>query len=345
MLVWLPYIQSGSGTDVFTDRLGQGLQTAGIDVITQPFPHRVQYTPWLLRRIRAPDAVDAIIANSWNAFAFRRPRTKLVVVEHHCLFDSAYHPYRSFAQSLFHEILIRRFERASFDAADFLVAVSDYTANATARAFPGVHPNVIHNGINTEFFCPEHEPITEQPPHRPFRLLFVGNLTKRKGADLLQPIMQRLGQDFQLSCTTGLRATKQFQHSTNIHPLGQLTPNALRQAYRDADALLFPSRLEGFGYAAVEAMACGTPVIATDCSALPEVIVHEKTGLLCPANDIDAFTAAAQKIAQHRALHLAMRRNARAHAATHFGLDQWISQYVSTLRGLGYADLTAAAGA
>ena len=60
--------------------------------------------------------------------------------------------------------------------------------------------------------------------------------------------------------------------------------------YRDALALLFPSRYEGFGLPALEAMACGTPVLASDTSSLPEVV--GQAGCLLPPGDADAWVQA-----------------------------------------------------
>jgi glycosyltransferase involved in cell wall biosynthesis len=56
-----------------------------------------------------------------------------------------------------------------------------------------------------------------------------------------------------------------------------------------ADALLAPSEFEGFGLAALEAMACGVPVVATDAGALPEVVADGVTGRLAPVGDVDAL--------------------------------------------------------
>jgi glycosyltransferase involved in cell wall biosynthesis len=53
-----------------------------------------------------------------------------------------------------------------------------------------------------------------------------------------------------------------------------------------------PSHAEGFGLAAAEAQACGVPVIAAAASSLPEIVLHETTGLLVPPGDVDALAAA-----------------------------------------------------
>jgi alpha-maltose-1-phosphate synthase len=319
MTVWLPYIRGGSGTDVFTDRLALILRQHGYDVVQDAFPHPIQYTPWALRAIRPPRGTRVIVANSWNAFAFRRPDIALVAIQHLCILDPAFLPYRSKPQAIFHENLVRRFERASFRQADKIVAVSRYAAEATQRAFPGIQrPEVIYNGVDTQFFSAKTDDATATSGA--FRLLFVGNLTRRKGADLLAPIMRNLGNAFVLRYTGGLRTGHNVIASANMTPLGQLSQTDMLSAYRDSDALLYPTRLEGFGYAAAEAMACGVPVIATHGSSLPEVVSSEQSGILCPIDDVAAFASAARQLADNPSLRARMADNARAEADARFSL-------------------------
>jgi alpha-maltose-1-phosphate synthase len=333
MTVWLPYTRGGSGTDVFTDRLALILREHGYDVVQDAFPHHIQYTPWVLRAVPPPQGTRVIVANSWNAFAFRRPNIALVAIQHLCILDPAFLPYRSKPQAIFHESLVRRFERASFRQADKIVAVSHYAAQATQRAFPGIqHPEVIYNGIDTEFFSPETDDA--RATSSAFRLLFVGNLTRRKGADLLAPIMRNLGSSFVLRYTGGLRTGHNVIASANMTPLGQLSQTAMLSAYRESDALLYPTRLEGFGYAAAEAMACGIPVIATDGSSLPELVSPGSTGLLCPIDDVRAFADAARQLSDNASLRGRMAANARAQAVSRFSLAAMGEAYSKMLATL-----------
>ncbi len=332
MKIWLPYVICGSGVDVFTQRLAHGLQAHGTDAIAQPFPHTLQYAPALLRGAQPPAHTDIIITNSWNGFAFHRPPAKLIVVEHHCVFDPAYLPYRTFAQGVFHDALVKRFERASFAVADRVIAVSHYTANSTAQIFPDVLPQTIHNGIDTEVFSPSASERCAAKASSGFQLFFVGNMSSRKGADLLAPIMERLGPGFQLKYTGGLRAETGPTLAPHMHPTGRLTDEQLHATYREADALLFPTRLEGFGYAAVEAMSCGLPVVATNGSSLPEIVRHGETGFLCRQDDIGAFAEAIRRLAFDDNLRSNMGKAARRHVLQHFDLDNMVTQYLRTCR-------------
>ncbi len=329
--IWLPYVRCGTGTDVFTQSLARGLQSAGHQVVLQPISHQWQYFPWRLKLLPVPDGTHVVIANSWNGFAFARPHLKLIVVEHHCIFDPIYTPYRSFVQGLFHEIFVRRFELKSFSRADAIVAVSQYTAKSLKESLDVEVTEVIYNGIDVGFFSPESR-LVKQSNDEVFRLLFVGNLSARKGADLLPEIMDRLGDGFELKYTSGLMSNGALADQPNTHHIGRLSQQDLQQAYVDADALLLPSRLEGFGYVAVESMACGTPVIATRCSSLPEVIEDGVTGLLFNPEDIDAAVEAIRELAGDRKRRLRLGKSARMRAENEFSIDRMTKRYLDLLQ-------------
>jgi glycosyltransferase involved in cell wall biosynthesis len=93
-------------------------------------------------------------------------------------------------------------------------------------------------------------------------------------------------------------------------------------AYRHADIVLFPTGLEGLPLAAAEAMACGTPVVATDCSSLPELIEDGVTGRLCPVDDVKAFAAAVSELAARPEHFLQMGTKAREAIEKQFSLKK-----------------------
>jgi len=183
--------------------------------------------------------------------------------------------------------------------------------------------------------------LSNRAPHHPFKLIYVGNWSQRKGVDLLAPIMRTLGSDFELFHTGSAIPDA----PENMHALGRLPgETGLLKAYREVDALLFPSRLEGFGLVALEAMACGLPVIATHGSSLSEVIENNVTGLLCLQDDVAAFAHAARKLAEHPAQWQQMSQNARKRVEMQFGMEAMIEHYLDVYRGvLAERDLSAGA--
>jgi glycosyltransferase involved in cell wall biosynthesis len=70
----------------------------------------------------------------------------------------------------------------------------------------------------------------------------------------------------------------------------------LVQYYTAADVLVLPSHYESFGMVALEAMACGTPVVASQVGGLASTVVHERTGLLAPVGDWQAFARAISRV-------------------------------------------------
>ena len=327
MKVWLPYTEGGSGTDVFTRMLADGLRRAGVDAVVQRFPRVFQYAPWLLRFSEPPAGTDIVLANSWNGFAFRRHNIKLVTVEHLFVLDPAMKPYRSFAQSVFHNTLVRYFEKASMSASNVQVAVSEYTAAAHYRVLRGKKPRVIRNGIDTKFFTP---PETGREPlaGRQMRLLFVGNLTRRKGVDLIPGILGSLGPGFKLDYAIGLRTEEALEDLPNARSLGRLDKEAVREAYRRADLLLFPTRLEGLPLVAIEAMACGTPVIASNTGPLPEVVKDGESGVLCDLDQHAKFVSAIRRLQKDPGLLLRLGENARRKAENSFSIERMVDDYI-----------------
>jgi glycosyltransferase involved in cell wall biosynthesis len=93
------------------------------------------------------------------------------------------------------------------------------------------------------------------------------------------------------------------------------------------DILLFPTVREGFGLAAAEAMACGLPVVATNSSALPEIVTHEKGGILCPLDNVDAFAEAIQLLADNASLRLQWGQFNRSEVEQRFRLETTIAAY------------------
>jgi len=333
MKIWLPYIRCGSGTDIFTEQLAKGINATEHEAVTTSFPHFWQYFPWRLKCVRAPSGTDIILANSWNGFAFRRPGCKLVTVEHLFVLDPAFFPYRNCLQAIFHDTLVKHFETDSMRVADKAVAVSAYTSRSLQRILNVNELHVILNGIDTDFFCPAPTTKVALDNHL-VKLLFVGNMSRRKGADMLPAIMEKLGPGFELNYTSGLRTRDPFKCLPGMRPLGCLNQEQIRDAYRYADILLLPTRLEGLPLVAMEAMACGTPVIASNCASLPEVINDGINGRLCPVDNVEAFTAAVSELAAQPQHLLNMGKNARETAKKRFSLKRMTQEYIGLFKRL-----------
>ncbi len=103
--------------------------------------------------------------------------------------------------------------------------------------------------------------------------------------------------------------------------LGRLSSEALAPVYRAADVVVVPSHYESFGLVAIEAMGCGTPVVASDTGGLRYAVVHRETGLLAPVRDEAAFAAALGLLVDDEALRARMGRAAARLVASLYTWD------------------------
>jgi glycosyltransferase involved in cell wall biosynthesis len=94
-----------------------------------------------------------------------------------------------------------------------------------------------------------------------------------------------------------------------------------------ADLFLLPSENVSFGLAALEAMACVVPVIATAVGGLPEVVTHGETGYLCPVGDVDGMADAALRLLGDDERWQAASTLAAADARERFALEQVVARY------------------
>ena len=94
-----------------------------------------------------------------------------------------------------------------------------------------------------------------------------------------------------------------------------------------ADVFLLPSAQESFGLAALEAMACEVPVVASRVGGLPEVIQHGITGFLHPPDDLDGMAASAIRLLQDPALHRHIASAARQRVTERFCADRVVPMY------------------
>lgn len=334
MRIWLPSIRARSGADVYVQRLANALGARGADPIVQWIPHAFQYFPWMLRRLSPPPGTDIVCANSWIAFAFGNHSIPLVATALHCVAGRGYPQWKSLPQAIFHDQLVRRFERASFQAANAVVAISDSTRREVCEDF-GIHDvHTIPLWIDTDVFSPG--PTRSGADSQPTRILIVGNMSRRKGGDLIGPFCNALGSDFHVTVVAGLRgnAPKVEAEGAGLHFVSGLTRDQLVGLYRDADIVVSLSRHEGFGYTALEGMACGKPVVAFDVSGLRDVVLNDATGLLVAAEDIAAMTNACRTLRENPAMAARMGGNARERAVTVFSAARAVEAHLQLYSGL-----------
>jgi len=315
----MPLVSTATGAETYAERLKDLLAARGHDVSLEKVAHRFQYAPWLAG-LRPPDGADVVFANSWSAWAFAR-NIPLVTVVHHVAVDPAGDAFKSLPQTLFHHVIVKRMERAAIRRSRRVVAVSQTTADAIRNYLLPCSPDVVSPGIDTDFFSPRdgREPRSIEDP---VRLLFVGKPSFRKGFDIVDAVVERMGSQVDLTCVGD--SPSRGVPRPNARYLGRVNEGELRDCYRSADLLMFPSRLEGFGYVAAEALACGLPVVCSEGTAVEETCGPGPHSLRAPPGDVAGICEAIRSAWATEPGLAKMRVSARNWAEERFSNAAWV---------------------
>jgi phosphatidylinositol alpha-mannosyltransferase len=127
-----------------------------------------------------------------------------------------------------------------------------------------------------------------------------------------------------------LKASRDAGIRENIELLGAVDDAARAELFSGARILLMPSRFEGFGMVAAEAMAAGVPVIASDAGSLPEVVDSPAGGVLVPVGDAFALAEAVDELLRDGAARRRLSHGARA-SAQRFRWEQIAEEHLSFL--------------
>ncbi len=194
-------------------------------------------------------------------------------------------------------------ERTAYENADGVIAVSASMRDDVHELYgvPREKIRVIHNGIDLNQYRPSPDPAVLAKyaidPARPF-VLFVGRITRQKGIIHLVEAIQWIRPGVQVVLCAGAPDTPEIGREMaerverarlqSAHPIiwiPQIVPkDEIIALYTQASLFACPSVYEPFGIINLEAMACGTPVVASAVGGIIEVVVPGKTGLLVPVD-------------------------------------------------------------
>ncbi|MBJ20733.1 MAG: hypothetical protein CL933_15095 [Deltaproteobacteria bacterium] len=184
---------------------------------------------------------------------------------------------------------------------DCVLTSSEMSARQIVQDF-GVHPERlrnVRNGLDTELFSPDSDVEKSDS-----NLLCVGRSTDpNKGIRTLIHALARLPEHITLTLVDDKSPDNQVRQWARevgvlerLRLTGRVESKELVRLYRKATAVVVPSRYEGFGLPAVEAMACGTPVVATRAGALTEVMDLTGGGVLAERDDPESIAAGVQTL-------------------------------------------------
>ena len=214
-----------------------------------------------------------------------------------------------------------------------VTAVSRYLAREAQEVVSAPAATIAPMPVATELFSPDGKRSKE-------RLLFVGRLNKQKGIELLLHALNRIPDDDVSLDVVGDgedgEALKELAQALGIAQRvrwhGAVPQTGLAEFYRSAAALVMPSVGEGLGLVAVEAQLCETPVIAFNSGGLPDVVQHDRTGVLVDDIDSRALAAAIISLLERDDRGASLGAAGRLHALATFAPESVARRYADVYR-------------
>lgn len=228
--------------------------------------------------------------------------------------------------------------RFSILESDGLTAVSAYLRDETVRDFsvPTSRIEVIPNFIDTSIWRPGLEPChrAKLAPGGEKIVMHVSNFRSVKRVSDVIDIFARIREELPARLVMvgdgpdRPRAAARAQElGIGEHVLFLGKHQSVEELLSCADLFLLPSETESFGLAALEAMACGSPVVASTAGGLPEVVVHGETGFLHPIGAVEEMAASAVRLLTDDALHASIRQAGLDLATGKFSAEAVVPRY------------------
>jgi glycosyltransferase involved in cell wall biosynthesis len=332
-----------------------GIVSRRLGLPPYPFKSRLFYGPYMAKVARdlSTRGVDVIHLHNFSQYVplvRRHNRRARIILHMHCEWLTQ---------------LGRRTIQKRLALTDAVFGCSGYITEKIRARFPGYagRCHVVFNGVDTGTFVP----LKKRAAARAEKLLFVGRITPEKALHDLIEAVERLTSRFpglrldivgpdaetpkeyivDLSDDDRVKALAPWYDGNYFERLkelargrlgervrfvGLVSPADLPEYYQGADLLVNPSLSESFGMSLVEAMACGTPVVATRVGGMPEIVEAGRTGVLVSPGDPDALGEAIAGLLGDAPLRASMRSTCRSRAEGLFSWDVVAGSLVARYR-------------
>jgi glycosyltransferase involved in cell wall biosynthesis len=230
--------------------------------------------------------------------------------------------------------------RSTFQRAAAIHCVSEAIKLEAVRY--GLDPGkarVIHPAVDMDFFFPSAPSGSHSDT---FRVVTTGSLVWVKGYEYALQSIRHLvdrGIDVEFHLIGDGPERQRILYTINdlgleerVHLHGRLKPDEVREQLRMSDAFLLSSLSEGISNAVLEAMACGLPVVTTDCGGMREAVTDGKEGFVVPVRDPMEISTALEKLASNPYLRRQMGEHGRRTVASMFDLKSQIDRFSDLCR-------------
>ena len=255
------------------------------------------------------------------------------------------HAFDIFRNNVDRQLLARK-----INASRFTVTVSEFNRRFMLEKLPGTDPDrirVSYNGVDLAYFG-----YRDEPP-MPCSILGVGRLIEKKGFIYLVRAVGRLrDRGIRVSCTIvgdgpekgALRAEiKQLSIGDRVRLADPLTQRRVRDLMTRSTCLVLPcvfakdGNVDALPTVLLEAMGAGCPCVSTNVSGVPEIIEHERTGLLVPPHDDSTLAEAVARIVTDASFASRLAQNARKRAETLFDVNKNVARLKAWFSDCGLA--------
>jgi glycosyltransferase involved in cell wall biosynthesis len=273
--------------------------------------------------------------------AGRVGRRVALVVESHGDFEESLFLQRRIVFPSLYRFLMRHAARFTFQHGDVLRAISHSTRVQLERWAPGRPLVQFPTWTDIEVFL--ESGTAEEKDHQ--TIVYVGVLIPRKGVHFLLDVFAQLSPELPEAklWIIGKPENSDYAHSlkSQVEKAGlnghvifrdHLPQRELARYMARAQALVLPTLSEGLGRVVFEAMAAGTPVIASAVGGIPEMIDHGQTGFLVPPGDIQSLAEQIRWVLTHPDEACQMGQRARASVQRFFSPHSYLQGYSSLLQ-------------
>lgn len=236
---------------------------------------------------------------------------------------------------------------SSIKSSDLIITISEASKKTICNYFEinEQKVKVVYNTISRNFRKLTNEELKTLEKKSQLKipekfLFYVGVIEKRKNIEMLLNIAKNIDSiDSNLKLIMAGKPGYKFELyearikelSDKIIYLNQINDDDLLLLYNKAAIFLFPSLIEGFGLPPIEAMACGTPVIASDCDAMKEIIGD--AGILCETNNLNSYLSSINLLLKDKNYSLSFSEKAQNRIKI-FNRENMIKSFLNALENV-----------